>query len=140
MFCFNSAWTTLFSTTYMLWYVDGASHFLANVASSVFWLMATSALWVCLPLMFWVAFHLMQVKGHGCRYHAQHKNGNRLCRTRDDIQMSTVFDGGSLGMDRVWIVRGDNGGDLFMGEFKLVEETVFTSSRRLGTEAGLAIT
>ena len=46
MFCFNAAWTTLFSTTYMLWYVDGASHFLANVASSVFWLIATSALWV----------------------------------------------------------------------------------------------
>jgi len=45
MFCFNAAWTILFSTTYMLWYVDGASHFLANVASSVFWLLATSALW-----------------------------------------------------------------------------------------------
>ncbi|KAF8807431.1 hypothetical protein BYT27DRAFT_7165036 [Phlegmacium glaucopus] len=45
MFCFNAAWTTLFSTTYMLWYVDGASHFLANVASSVFWLLATSLLW-----------------------------------------------------------------------------------------------
>jgi len=45
MFCFNAGWTTLFSTTYMLWYVDGASHFLANVASSVFWLLATSVLW-----------------------------------------------------------------------------------------------
>ncbi|KDR85016.1 hypothetical protein GALMADRAFT_51847 [Galerina marginata CBS 339.88] len=45
MFCFNAAWTTLFSTTYMLWYVDGASHFLANVASSVIWLLVTSALW-----------------------------------------------------------------------------------------------
>jgi len=45
MFCFNAAWTILFSTIYMLWYVDGASHFLANVASSVFWLLATSALW-----------------------------------------------------------------------------------------------
>jgi len=45
MFCFNAAWTTLFSTTYMLWYVDGASHFLANVASSVIWLVVTSALW-----------------------------------------------------------------------------------------------
>ena len=51
MFCFNAAWTTLFSTTYMLWYVDGASHFLANVASSVFWLLATSALWVRPPYL-----------------------------------------------------------------------------------------
>ena len=47
LFCFNAAWTTLFSTSYMLWYVDGASHLLANVASSVFWLFATSVLWVC---------------------------------------------------------------------------------------------
>lgn len=46
MFCFNAAWTTLFSTTYLLWYVDGTSHFLANVASSVVWLIITSALWV----------------------------------------------------------------------------------------------
>ena len=54
MFCFNAAWTVLFSTTYMLWYVDGASHFLANVASSVFWLLATSALWVR-PLVIFMA-------------------------------------------------------------------------------------
>jgi len=85
MFCFNAAWTTLFSTTYMLWYVDGASHFLANVASSVFWLLATSALWVRPPFMFGVAFHLMKVKGHGCRYHAQHANGSKLCKSSDDI-------------------------------------------------------
>ncbi|KAF8875206.1 hypothetical protein CPB84DRAFT_1689701 [Gymnopilus junonius] len=45
MFCFNAAWTTLFSTTYLLWYMDGTSHFLANVASSVIWLVLTSALW-----------------------------------------------------------------------------------------------
>ena len=58
MFCFNAAWTILFSTTYMLWYVDGASHFLANVASSVFWLLATSALWVCPPFIFREVFQL----------------------------------------------------------------------------------
>ncbi|PPQ64449.1 hypothetical protein CVT26_002156 [Gymnopilus dilepis] len=45
MFCFNAAWTTLFSTTYLLWYIDGVSHFLANVASSIVWLVTTSALW-----------------------------------------------------------------------------------------------
>jgi hypothetical protein len=59
MFCFNAAWTILFSTTYMLWYVDGASHFLANVASSVFWLLATSALWVRPPFIYMVVFQLM---------------------------------------------------------------------------------
>ena len=31
----------------MLWYLDGASHFLANIASSVIWLVVTCALWVC---------------------------------------------------------------------------------------------
>jgi len=37
----------LFSTAYMLWTVDGASHLLANIASSVVWLLVTSVLWVC---------------------------------------------------------------------------------------------
>ena len=30
----------------MLWYFDRASHFLANVASSVAWLLATGIVWV----------------------------------------------------------------------------------------------
>ncbi|PPR06886.1 hypothetical protein CVT24_011576 [Panaeolus cyanescens] len=45
MFCFNASWTLLFSSTYMLWYVDGASHFLANIASSVIWILITTILW-----------------------------------------------------------------------------------------------
>ncbi|KAF8203633.1 hypothetical protein BJ912DRAFT_1018398 [Pholiota molesta] len=45
MFCFNAAWTTLFSAAYILFYVDGGRYFLANVASSVIWLLVTTALW-----------------------------------------------------------------------------------------------
>lgn len=123
MFCFNAAWTILFSTTYMLWYVDGASHFLANVASSVFWLLATSALWVRPPLVFMVVFQLMNIKGHRSRYYAQHTNGSELCTTSSNIQMSTVSDGRSFRMDRVRILFTDNGGDLFMGGFEWMEET-----------------
>lgn len=48
LFLFNAAWTTLFSTAYMLWISYGASHILASVASSVIWLLATTVLWVCL--------------------------------------------------------------------------------------------
>ena len=58
MFCFNAAWTILFSATYMLWYVDWASYFLANVASSVFWLLVTSALWVRPPFILTVVFRV----------------------------------------------------------------------------------
>ncbi|CAL1695885.1 unnamed protein product [Somion occarium] len=43
--CFEAAWTLVFSTAYMIWVVDGAVHLLANVASSVFWLLLTSILW-----------------------------------------------------------------------------------------------
>lgn len=45
LFCFNGAWTTLFGSTYLLWLIDGAGHFLANVASSLAWLLVTSILW-----------------------------------------------------------------------------------------------
>ncbi|KAF9569591.1 hypothetical protein CPC08DRAFT_421 [Agrocybe pediades] len=45
LFCFNASWTTLFSMTYLLWYLDGASHFLANIASSVIWLVVSCVLW-----------------------------------------------------------------------------------------------
>jgi len=45
LFLFNSAWTTLFCTAYIMWTVDGASHFLASIASSVIWLLITSMLW-----------------------------------------------------------------------------------------------
>ncbi|KAI0757005.1 hypothetical protein C8Q80DRAFT_1131569 [Daedaleopsis nitida] len=45
MLCFSSAWTLLFSTAYVLWIVDGTVHLLAQVASSVIWLLLTSVLW-----------------------------------------------------------------------------------------------
>ncbi|KAI0078897.1 hypothetical protein K474DRAFT_779870 [Panus rudis PR-1116 ss-1] len=45
LLCFEAAWTLVFSTAYMLWVVDGAVHLLANVASSVFWLLLTAVLW-----------------------------------------------------------------------------------------------
>ncbi|EAU93007.1 hypothetical protein CC1G_06727 [Coprinopsis cinerea okayama7 len=43
--CFMASWTTLFATTYMLWFFDRAGHLLANVASSVAWLLVTFAMW-----------------------------------------------------------------------------------------------
>ncbi|KAJ7597062.1 hypothetical protein C8J56DRAFT_1001104 [Mycena floridula] len=45
MFVFNASWTVLFSTAYMLWIADGATHLLANMASSVIWLLLTGVLW-----------------------------------------------------------------------------------------------
>ncbi|KAI8995614.1 hypothetical protein BD414DRAFT_409898 [Trametes punicea] len=45
LLCFSSAWTLLFSGAYVLWIVDGAVHLLAQVASSVFWLLLTSVFW-----------------------------------------------------------------------------------------------
>ncbi|KAJ3879944.1 hypothetical protein F5051DRAFT_324899 [Lentinula edodes] len=45
MFAFNASWTLLFSTAYMLYLFDGATHFLANVASSVIWVLLTGILW-----------------------------------------------------------------------------------------------
>ncbi|OBZ79613.1 Major facilitator superfamily domain-containing protein 1 [Grifola frondosa] len=45
LLCFSSAWTLIFSAAYVLWIVDGAVHILAQVASSVFWLLLTSILW-----------------------------------------------------------------------------------------------
>ncbi|TEB35015.1 hypothetical protein FA13DRAFT_1431478 [Coprinellus micaceus] len=43
--CFASAWTMIFGASYIMWYFDRASHFLANIASSVAWLLSTSILW-----------------------------------------------------------------------------------------------
>ncbi|KZT02738.1 uncharacterized protein LAESUDRAFT_729988 [Laetiporus sulphureus 93-53] len=45
MLCFDAAWTVLFAGAYVLWVVDGAVHLLANIASSVIWLLLTSVLW-----------------------------------------------------------------------------------------------
>ncbi|KAG5634806.1 hypothetical protein H0H81_000717 [Sphagnurus paluster] len=45
LFVFNAAWTTLFSVAYLLWFVEGATHLLASIASSVIWLLVTSILW-----------------------------------------------------------------------------------------------
>ncbi|KAH9937672.1 uncharacterized protein B0H18DRAFT_867541 [Fomitopsis serialis] len=43
--CFMAAWTVLFAGAYVLWALDGGVHLLANVASSVIWLLLTSVLW-----------------------------------------------------------------------------------------------
>ncbi|KAL4243429.1 MARVEL domain-containing protein [Abortiporus biennis] len=45
LLCFEASWTLLFATAYMMWFVDGGAQILANVASSVFWLLLTSVLW-----------------------------------------------------------------------------------------------
>ncbi|KAL6309996.1 hypothetical protein BKA93DRAFT_179161 [Sparassis latifolia] len=45
LLCVEAAWTLLFAGAYVLWVVDGAVHILANVASSVIWLLLTSILW-----------------------------------------------------------------------------------------------
>ncbi|KAL5495251.1 hypothetical protein ACEPAI_714 [Sanghuangporus weigelae] len=45
LFCFNAVWTTLFSTSYVVWVIDGSVHLLAGVASSVAWLFLNSVLW-----------------------------------------------------------------------------------------------
>ena len=41
-----AAWTVLFAGAYVVWALDGGIHLLANVASSVIWLLLTSVLWV----------------------------------------------------------------------------------------------
>ncbi|KAI0732377.1 hypothetical protein C8Q72DRAFT_774428 [Fomitopsis betulina] len=43
--CFMAAWTIVFAGAYVLWALDGGTHLLANVASSVIWLLLTSVLW-----------------------------------------------------------------------------------------------
>ncbi|THH17006.1 hypothetical protein EW146_g3740 [Bondarzewia mesenterica] len=45
LFLFDAVWTTMFSTAYMLWIVDGAVHLLASIASSIIWLLITSVIW-----------------------------------------------------------------------------------------------
>ncbi|KAI0932223.1 hypothetical protein AcV5_004494 [Taiwanofungus camphoratus] len=45
LLCFEAAWTLLFAGAYVIWVMDGAVHLLANIASSVIWLLLTSVLW-----------------------------------------------------------------------------------------------
>ncbi|KDQ63728.1 hypothetical protein JAAARDRAFT_29758 [Jaapia argillacea MUCL 33604] len=45
LFCFDAVWTMIFSTAYLLWYIDGSVHVLASIASSVIWLAITSIVW-----------------------------------------------------------------------------------------------
>ncbi|TFK30467.1 hypothetical protein FA15DRAFT_9720 [Coprinopsis marcescibilis] len=44
-YCFAASWTTLFSATYIIWFFDKSGHLLANIASSVAWLLASAILW-----------------------------------------------------------------------------------------------
>ncbi|KAI0695599.1 hypothetical protein BC835DRAFT_1203100, partial [Cytidiella melzeri] len=45
LLCFESAWTILFTAAYMIWVIDGGAQILANVASSIIWLLMTAILW-----------------------------------------------------------------------------------------------
>ncbi|KAK1230883.1 hypothetical protein PQX77_006013 [Marasmius sp. AFHP31] len=45
LFLFNASWTLLFSSSYMMFMFDGGMHFLANVASSIIWILLTAVLW-----------------------------------------------------------------------------------------------
>ena len=61
-FCFNAVWTTVFAASYVLWFIDGAVHILASIASSIAWLFVTTALWVsvtCLDVL-----HFLLLNAH----------------------------------------------------------------------------
>lgn len=87
LFLFNAVWTTLFSTTYMLWVADGASHILANIASSVIWLLITTVLWVCHSIFSrsWEIVVTFISTGYCCWSYAQYEIGRKLFRTNDNI-------------------------------------------------------
>ncbi|KAJ7786344.1 hypothetical protein B0H16DRAFT_1657679 [Mycena metata] len=57
---FNATWTVVFAVAYMLWLLDGAKHFLANIASSIFWLSVTVVLWGVSAGI----FHFTRTGGH----------------------------------------------------------------------------
>lgn len=46
LLCLEAVWTLLFTLGYMFWVIDGGARLLANVASSIIWLLLTAALWV----------------------------------------------------------------------------------------------
>ncbi len=58
LLCFEAAWTLLFAMAYMIWVVDGSTHLLAHIASSVVWLLLTSILWVSSPFRSVIALNL----------------------------------------------------------------------------------
>lgn len=45
LLCLEAVWTLLFTVGYMFWVIDGGARLLANVASSIIWLLLTAALW-----------------------------------------------------------------------------------------------
>ncbi|KAI0322722.1 hypothetical protein OF83DRAFT_1048837 [Amylostereum chailletii] len=45
LFLFDSIWTTVLSSAYLYWILEGAVHLLASIASSVIWLFITAILW-----------------------------------------------------------------------------------------------
>ena len=46
LFLFDAAWTIFFSSAYLLYCLEGGRRLLADIASSVVWLMMTTTLWV----------------------------------------------------------------------------------------------
>ncbi|KAF8574438.1 hypothetical protein K439DRAFT_1649770 [Ramaria rubella] len=45
LFLVSSAWTTFFGLMYAYWIISQALHFLASIATSIWWLCVTAALW-----------------------------------------------------------------------------------------------
>ncbi|KAI0348026.1 hypothetical protein BDW22DRAFT_1350163 [Trametopsis cervina] len=45
LLCFESVWTLLFAVSYMIWVIGGGARILAEVASSILWLLLTAILW-----------------------------------------------------------------------------------------------
>ncbi|OCH96180.1 hypothetical protein OBBRIDRAFT_718957 [Obba rivulosa] len=77
LLCFEAVWTFLFATSYVLWAVNGRAHVLANIASSVFWLLLTATLW-----------------GAGAGLlHAEHSDGNcpaPISRCRESVTVEAL--------------------------------------------------
>ena len=94
LLCFEAAWTLLFTTGYMLWVLDGAVYQLANVASSVIWLLLTAILWVRMPSLVVSTRTDRSMEGCRCRLHTQRPCEHQLptplsvCRTQIALLMS----------------------------------------------------
>lgn len=121
----------------MLWYFDRASHILANVASSVIWLLITTILWVCLLL---VPSSCTENKiltaniGCGSESYPHNARGRRLRRNAYSIEVSTVLDGRSFGMGRVGGVRVHPPFDVDLDLHKHIGRTNCKRRRRESTD------
>jgi hypothetical protein len=75
----------------MIWIVDGATHLLASIASSVIWLMITAVLWVCLCHSFCVCAADCEEQGTAAGVmHNTRTGGN--CAGRATISRSVMLE------------------------------------------------